>query len=168
MSPPVHDRAFFIQRVRFVDLIAIALDVPVQIGDVVRDDRAASVVPRPLADAVACVHGRLTTRGRLTEIRAPRPSGRCLQSSGLSHLRAVGIGAGNAAVVGAVTLADARDEERRWAGRASSTTATATLCRRARGRLLRRLGERHQRPERGDGDHRQNVLHPAHLVSSHS
>ena len=32
------------------------------------------------------------------------------------------------------------------------------------GRLLRRLGERHERPERGERDRRQNVLHPAHLV----
>ena len=162
MSPtPLTDRAFFVQRERLVDAVAIALHVAMEIGNVVGNELTTCVEPRTRTDAVTRIHGRLTTRGWLAQVRAPGTSGRRRESATLSHLRAVGIGSGNAAVVGAVTLADTGDEERRWPRRCGASPLARWSG--SASRLLRRLGKRHERSKCGKCSRRKNMSHPSHL-----
>src|SRR4051812_46190021 len=49
--------AFLVQRRTLVDVVAVARDVAMQVGDVHRDDFALGIVPGAIADAVARVHG---------------------------------------------------------------------------------------------------------------
>jgi hypothetical protein len=66
----------------------------------------------------------------------------------------VGVGSGDAAIIGTVAFADTRDEER---GGSRSATAPAASG------LLRRLGERHKRSQCGKCCRRKNMSHPSHL-----
>ncbi len=111
IADAIHRCALLVQRECLVDAVPVALDVAVQIGHVVGDQLSARVVPRTRADAVACVHRRLAALSRHAQIRAPRASGWCGNTAALRHLRAVRVGTSEAAVVGAVTLAHAGDEE---------------------------------------------------------
>jgi len=160
VADAVDDRALLGECERLVDGVAIALDVAMQVGDVVGDELAVLVVPGTGADAIARVDGRLAVGGRGAQIGAPGAPGRCRDGARLGHLRTVGVGAREAAVVGAVALAHARDEERRRSRR--SRRAAAWLGRRCLSRRRWRLGERDQGCERGEADHREDVLHLAH------
>jgi hypothetical protein len=164
VADAIYDPALFVERERLVDAVAIPLHVSVEIGNVIGNELTARVEPRTRANAIPRVHGRLTASRWLTEVGAPRASGRRFQSATLGHLRTVSIGSGDAAIVGAVTFTDTGDEERGWTRRATaSATASATLTRRAAGGLLRRLGKRHKRSQCGKCCRRKNMSHPSHL-----
>ena len=143
-----------------VDAVAIALHVAVEVGDVVGDQLATRVVPGTRADAIARVHGRLAAWRAGAQVRAPGAPRRRRQAAALRHLRAVGVGAGQAAVVGAVALAHAGDEERRRPRRCGARRGPPE---RPAGRLLRRLGKRHERSKCGKCSRRKNMSHPSHL-----
>src|SRR5262245_12578566 len=123
VADAIHDPALFGESERLVDAVAIPLHITVEIGHVVGNELTARVEPRTGADAIPRVHGRLTTSRRLTEIRAPRTPGRRLESTALGHLRTVGIGSGDATVIGTVAFADTRDEERRGSCRGTTPAA---------------------------------------------
>ena len=81
----------------------------VEIIDACGDDDALGILPRALADAVARVDAGVASRCGRAQIGAPVGlGGSCRLGKGL----AVGVGAGEAAEIGAITLADAGDEER--------------------------------------------------------
>ena len=80
----------------------------VQLGDVLGDHHALGILPRPLADAVARIHGGLAVGGLGREIGAP---GLGAGARGLRQRLAVIVGAGETAEIGAVADADAGDEE---------------------------------------------------------
>ena len=147
-----------VEREVAVDRVAIALHVAVQVRHVVGDELAVLVVPGTRADAIARVHGRLAVGRRRAQIGAPRAAGRRRDSARLGHLRAVGVGARKAAVVGAVALAHARDEERRRTRRPPAGPRPG-LSRQRLSRRRWRLGERDQGRERGEADRREDVLH---------
>ncbi len=99
--------------------------VAVDLRDAAADELAVRVVPRAVADAVARVDGAGTLRAQVgvpDDRRAAAGRGR--------QLLAVRVGAGEAAVVGAVALGDAGDEERhrlrRWAAPARAAAARDT------------------------------------------
>jgi len=104
--------------------------VAVELGDVLRDQLTARVVPRAVADPIARVDRARTLRA---QIRVP---GRGAAAGRGRELLAVGVGAREAAVVRAVTLADARDEERHRLRRRALTAAALTAA------ALRRCGRR--------------------------
>ena len=79
--------------------------VTVQLGLIGRDHPAGGVVPRTVANSVACVDGARTLRAQVGDPLDASAAG-CL----CQHL-AMGIRAGQAAVVGAVALGNAGDEE---------------------------------------------------------
>src|SRR5688500_5073071 len=82
--------AFFAEREFLVDAIAVALNVPMQVGNILSDDSSLRVVPRAIANAITRVHGRLAAGGRGAEVSPPRPTA---GSRGLSQRLAVTIGA---------------------------------------------------------------------------
>src|SRR5690606_22511862 len=61
----------FVQRELLVDAGPVALDVAMKVGDVGGDERAVRVVPGPITNAIACVHGGPATCRGHAEIRAP-------------------------------------------------------------------------------------------------
>src|SRR5688572_21833215 len=100
--------ALLIERGLFVDVVAIAMNVAMQLGNVARNQVTLSIVPRTIADAVAGVYRRLVLRGRGAEVGAPD------FASGARRCRevlAMAIGAGEAAEVATVADAGAGDEE---------------------------------------------------------
>src|SRR5215203_498854 len=64
VADPVDGGALFVQRGLLVDLVPVAFDVAVQVGDIVRDQHSARVVPGTGADAITGIDGRLAV-GRL-------------------------------------------------------------------------------------------------------
>src|SRR5262245_36418645 len=68
----------------------------VQVGNVLGNDGALGVLPRPFADAVLCIDSGLAVGRLRREIGAP---GLCACASGLRQRLAVSIGAGNAAEI---------------------------------------------------------------------
>ena len=108
-----------------------------------------------------------TTRRGLAQIRTPRTPGGCLETAALRHLRAVGIGAGDSTVIGAITLADTGNEERCRALRTATAGLPARAPLSARRGLARRslwcLGKCHQSSQCGKCCRRQNMSHPTHL-----
>src|SRR5579862_6337078 len=95
--------------------------VAVQLRHALGHALAARVVPGTVADAVARVD---RARALRAHIRVPRD--RRTAAGGRAELLAVSIGAGDAAVVGAVTFAHARDEERHRLRRRGRTAALPT------------------------------------------
>jgi hypothetical protein len=64
IAATVHNRPHFVHGVSLVDLVAVALYISVQVGDIRRNDAASGVSPGPGADTVARVDGRLIPRSR--------------------------------------------------------------------------------------------------------
>src|SRR5688572_13722905 len=109
VADAVDELALLRQRELLAERVADArlLDgVAVQHAGVGRDHLAAEVVPRPVADAVACADGARALRA---EVRAPH--GVAL-SRGLRERLAVRVGAGEPAEIRAVALAHAGHKER--------------------------------------------------------
>ena len=100
--------AFFVEREFLVDAVAVALNVAVQVGNILSDDGSLGVVPRAIANAITRVHGRLAAGGRGAEVSPPRPT---TGSRGLCKRLAVTIGACQTAEIGALPRAHAGDEE---------------------------------------------------------
>ena len=98
--------------------------VAVELGDALRDALSAGVEPRPGADAVTRVD-----RARTLRAQVGVPDHRRAAAGRRAQRLAVRIGAGQPAVVGAVALGDAGDEEghrlRRGATGATLSTAAA-------------------------------------------
>src|SRR5574341_1080849 len=67
VAATVDDSAFLGDAVFLGQLVVVA----VKIVHVLRDHDAFGVVPRPGADAIACVHGWLTATGNRAEIGTP-------------------------------------------------------------------------------------------------
>src|SRR5688500_6544528 len=128
VAATVHRLPLLVQRDLLFDRVAVAMHVTVKVGHVPRDQRASRVVPRSAADAIARVHGRLSSRRSRAEVRVP---GATAGTRRASELHAVLVRTGKAAEVRAVALADAGNEEahrllrllllRRWRGRLSAS-----------------------------------------------
>src|SRR5688572_14375254 len=86
--------AFLVERGFLDDVVAVALDVPMQIGDVGRDLHALGIVPGAGADTVARIHRASSLRA---EIGAPGAVRR--RSRRLSEALAARIGARQAAEI---------------------------------------------------------------------
>ena len=100
IATSVHDRALFGKGVVFENLIAIPLNISVQIRNVLCNQQPARVVPGPVADAITRIDGRLVTRSRGAEIGMPRS----VSDAGCHRqCLAVGISAGKPAKVSALT-----------------------------------------------------------------
>src|SRR6185436_5366717 len=80
----------------------------VEIGDVLGDHRAFRILPRPLADAIARIDGRLTVGGLRREVGAP---GLAARSGRLRQCLAVIVGAGESAEIATIADAVAGQEE---------------------------------------------------------
>src|SRR5829696_8288072 len=98
------DLALFGERGLLGEVVAGA----VQFGDVLGDHRALGILPRPLADAIARIDGRLTVGGLRREVGAP---GLAAGSGRLRQCLAVIIRAGEPAEVAAIADAVAGQEE---------------------------------------------------------
>src|SRR5690606_2953350 len=100
--------ALLVQRARLADVVAVALEVTVQFGDVGGDELTLGIVPGTIADAVAGVDGSLCSGGRRAEIRAPRA---VAGVDGCRERLAMLVGSSEPAEVATVTRADAGDEK---------------------------------------------------------
>jgi hypothetical protein len=65
VADTVDRAALFVERRRLADVVAIALLIAVQVGDVRRDQLSFRVVPGTGPDSIARVDGRLIARLRL-------------------------------------------------------------------------------------------------------
>src|SRR4051812_9648944 len=104
----VDRRVFLRQRELLAERVAqpcLVDRVAMELGQVLRDALAATVVPRAAADPVARAHRARSLRA---QVRVPRR--RATAGGGRERL-AVRIGAGDATEIGAVTFPRARDEE---------------------------------------------------------
>src|SRR5215468_9979515 len=84
-----NDLPFDVEHIRLLHVVAVALLVTMQIGDVAGDQHALDVEPGPWADAIPRIHGRRVAALLLTEIGAPGAAGVCAAqglSLGLAHL----------------------------------------------------------------------------------
>src|SRR5206468_8187650 len=119
--------------------------VAVELADIHRDHRAVRVVPRTVADAIA----RVDRAGALrAQVRMPRY--RRAASRGRAELLTVRVGAGQTAVIGAIALGDAGNEERH-------------RLRRRRGLLREReIRSRHDR-HRESQEYQSHPFHIHHL-----
>jgi len=106
----IHRQALLGDRVHLVDLIAVADDVAVKIGDVRRDHDALRVVPRTRANSIACMD-RPSAGVRRAKVGTPCAPRRELCPRRLRQRVAMRVRASQTAQVRAVTLPDARDEE---------------------------------------------------------
>ena len=125
VADAVDDRLLLAQRQLLPERVAHTglLDrVAVELGDALRDALSAGVEPRPVADAVTRVD-----RARTLRAQVGVPHHRRAAAGRRAQLLAVRVGAGQPAVVGAVALGDARDEERHRLrrGAASATLSAA-------------------------------------------
>src|SRR2546421_12827226 len=64
-----------VEHIRLLHVVAVALLVTMQVGDVAGDQRTLDVEPGPGADAIPRIHARRVASLLLTEIGAPRASG---------------------------------------------------------------------------------------------
>ena len=108
VAPAVDRLALFVERELLVDAVAVALNVAVQVGDVLSDDGSLGVVPRTIADAITGVHRRLTAGCRRAEVSPPRSTA---GSRGLGERLAVTIGTCETSEIGSIPRAHAGDEE---------------------------------------------------------
>ncbi len=114
IAAAVGDLALLRQRGLFCQIVGA-----VQLGDVLGDDNAFCVLPRPLADAIARIDRGLAVDGLGREIGAP---GFCSGASGLRQRLAGVVGTRETAEIGAVANARRGDKEtgggrlrlRRW------------------------------------------------------
>src|SRR5688500_5155250 len=111
VADSLHLRTLLVERGRLADVVAVALIVTVQVGDAGGDEHALGVVPRPVADTVAGIDGRLAGAGRGAEIRPPGPAS---GTGGCGQALTMLVGADQAAKVAAVPRPGARDEESHW------------------------------------------------------
>src|ERR1700694_3410405 len=79
-----------------------------QLRDILGDDDALGVLPRTLADAVACIHRGLAVGGLRREISVP---GLRARTRGLRQRLALIVGAGETAEVAAIADAGGGHEE---------------------------------------------------------
>src|SRR5205823_8871806 len=113
-----NDLPFGVEHIRLLDVVAVALLVTMQIGDIAGDQRTLGVEPGPRADAIPRIHARSVAALLLTEIGAPGASGvRAAQglSLGLAQLVGAGEPAKIARLVG--VLGNEEADDRRWRGR---------------------------------------------------
>src|SRR2546427_10797299 len=89
---------FDVEHIRLLHVVAVALLVTVQIGDVAGDQHTLDVEPGPGTDAIPRIHARRVASLLLTEIGAPRASG-VLAAQGLSLGLAHLVGAGEPAKI---------------------------------------------------------------------
>src|SRR5207249_8377779 len=145
------ERELFTERVADAGLFD---GVAVEFRDIHPDALAASVKPGASADPVARVH---RARALSAEISVPR---RRAAARGGGELLAICIGAGQSAIVGAVTFADAGDEEthRLW----RSLRAAPTL---PRWRCLLREHESGEQRSRHSSENTYGLVHRLNLLS---
>src|SRR5712671_3962448 len=109
---------FDVEHIGLLHVVAVAMLVSMQIGDVAGDQHTLDVEPGPGADAIPRTHARRVAALLLTEIGAPHASGvRAAQglSLGLAHLVGTGEPAEIARLVG--VLGNEEADYRRWRGR---------------------------------------------------
>src|SRR3954453_2526446 len=95
VAAAIDDLALLAERGLLGEIVGRA----VQVGDILGDHRALGVLPRPLADAVARVDGRLAVGGLRRKIGAP---GFCAGTARLCKLLALRIGSLEATEIGAL------------------------------------------------------------------
>src|SRR5215471_8913260 len=113
-----NDLPFDVEDIRLLHVVAVALLVTMQIGDVAGDQHALDVEPGSRTDAIPRIHARGVAALLLTEVGMPSASGvRAAQSLrlGLAHLVGAGEPAKIARLVGVFCNEEADD--RRWRGR---------------------------------------------------
>src|SRR5439155_22806219 len=88
-----NDLTLGVEHVRLLHVVAVALLVTMQIGDIAGDQHTLDVEPGPGADAIPRIHARRVASLLLTEIGAPSASGvRATQGLGLSLAQLIGAG----------------------------------------------------------------------------
>src|SRR5688500_2316688 len=100
------ERELFPERVAYARLLD---GIAVQHASVGRDDLAAKVAPRPVADAVARVHGARALRAQVGA-----PHGVAALSRRFGKRLAVRVRPGEPTEIRAVAFADAGHKERHW------------------------------------------------------
>jgi len=108
---PRHDLAFFREPRTLRQVVAHPREidrVSMQVGEIAGDRHALEVVPRPGADPIAGVDGRLTGAGLRAEVRAP---GSVARADGLGELLTVRICARQSTKAPSVADGLAGDEE---------------------------------------------------------
>src|SRR6476619_5236967 len=108
VASAIHRLPLLVQRELLVDRVAVALNVAVQVRDVERDDRALRVVPRAVANPVACVDGGLTGGRCRAQVGVPGATARTRRTS---QCLAVFVRAGEPAEIGPGALANTGHEE---------------------------------------------------------
>src|SRR5262245_9542813 len=136
VADAVGHRALLAQRDLLAEGVAhpsLVERISVELGHVLTHTLTALIEPRTVADAIARVDG---SRALSAEVGVPHGFA---PTRGSCHLLAIGVGAGQTAVIGAVTLRNTGDEERHRTSGAtpaggSAATLSGALSR--RGRLL--------------------------------
>src|SRR5215468_4843525 len=110
-----NDFPFDVEHIRLLHVVAVALLVTMQIGDVAGDQHTLDVEPGSGADAIARIHARRVAPLLLTEIGVPGASGVGAAqglSLGLAHLVGAGEPAKIASLIGVLGNEEAYDSGR--------------------------------------------------------
>src|SRR5262245_1138444 len=147
VADAVDDRTLLAQRELLAEGVAhtsLVDRISVELGQVLTHTLTALIEPRTVADAIARVDGSRALRAEVGVPHGVAPScGRC-------QWLAIGAGAGQTAVIGAVTLRNTSDEERHRTGRATPAAGPAATLSGALSRRSRLLSKRNVRTQ----DHR--------------